>query len=237
MTLQISNRLKMIANEISEGAFFADIGSDHAYLPCYVCLHDQKARAIAGEVAKGPYIHALNTVKKNQLNDRIEVRLGDGLQVIDENELVEEIVIAGMGGNLISKILLDGKEKLHNVKKLILQPNNKEPNVRKTLIALNFILTKEIIMEENQLIYEILVAEHKNLSRKNDPYDLHFREKQLLFGPYLLEEKSPIFIKKWTEERKNLERTILQMKHSKTEKVQQKIEQFSKIIEWIEEAI
>lgn len=66
MPIQMSERLKRIADEIPNGAFFADIGSDHAYLPCYVCLRDEKARAIAGEVAKGPYLNALNTVKKHR---------------------------------------------------------------------------------------------------------------------------------------------------------------------------
>lgn len=237
MTLPISKRLTVIANEINEGAFFADIGSDHAYLPCYVCLRDHKARAIAGEVAKGPYINALETVNHYQLNEQIDVRLGDGLQVINHNERVDEIVIAGMGGNLISSILLDGKVKLKQVNKLILQPNNKERIVRETLTDLNFILTKELILEENNLIYEILIAENKTNTSKKDPYDYLLKEKQLLFGPYLLREKSPLFIKKWKKERDNLLHTIEQMKRSKNESVQKKIDSFTTRIKWIEEAI
>lgn len=237
MPIQISERLKRIADEIPNGAFFADIGSDHAYLPCYVCLRDEKARAIAGEVAKGPYLNALNTVKKHRLEARVDVRFGDGLSVIEEDEPVDVIVIAGMGGNLIRNILCKGKEKLKRVQKLILQPNNNEATVRKALLELQLVLTNEIILEENGLIYEILIAEADAHKTNSDPYDkIHF-EKQLMFGPYLLQEKPTLFIKKWLEEHRRLEKTIMQMKQSDSAEVREKIESFSTKLKWIEEAI
>lgn len=237
MTLPISKRLKYIAEQVSKGVFFADIGSDHAYLPCYVCLRDDKARAIAGEVVKGPYINAVETVRQYQLTNQIDVRLGDGLSIINEDESVEEIVIAGMGGTLISNILLEGKSKLKSVQRLIIQPNNKEFKVRETLIELDFILTKELMIEENKLIYEILIAENKTTTERKQPYEEKLYEKQLLFGPYLLREKSPLFIKKWQKERDNVIHTIEQMKRSKSDDIQQKIGAFTKKINWIEEVL
>src|SRR5690625_254647 len=98
--INLSKRLTTIATFLPSGAYFADIGSDHAYLPCYVCIHDKEARAIAGEVNEGPYNSACETVKAYELNNQIEVRLGDGLHVID-NEQIKQVVIAGMGGSLI----------------------------------------------------------------------------------------------------------------------------------------
>lgn len=91
--IKLSKRLKMVASFISEGTFFADIGSDHAYLPCYICLKDEKARAIAGEVREGPYKRAEETVAAYQLSDKVEVRLGDGLQIINSDEGVKELVV------------------------------------------------------------------------------------------------------------------------------------------------
>lgn len=237
MTLQISKRLQLIASELSQGTYFVDIGSDHAYLPCYVCLNDQKARAIAGEVAEGPYSRALATVSHFKLNERIDVRLGNGLQVIKENELVKEIVIAGMGGSLISSILLEGINSLYNVNKVILQPNNNETKVRKTLRELNFTLTKEFMIEENELIYEVLVAEQKNNTSIKDPYNKQMFEKQLFFGPYLMYEKSPVFIKKWTKEKDKILKTIKQMERSQNKNIQTKIRRFKEKVKWIEEAI
>jgi len=238
MTLQLSNRLQFIANLISGNVLFADIGSDHAYLPCYVCLQDPHAQSIAGEVAKGPYERALQTVAKYDLHERIDVRLGNGLDIIQTDDRIEEIVIAGMGGTLISTILDNGKEKLQKVNRLIIQPNNNELRVRETFLKLGFLLTDEYILEENNLIYEILVAEKKEVSsKKKDPYDINTKEKQLLFGPILYKEKSSVFIKKWQQERKKLEKTIQQMKRSEDQTVQMKIKSFEERINWIEEVI
>src|SRR5690625_3177737 len=133
MEIQLSERLYRIAKLLRPGTIFADIGSDHAYLPCYVCLQDDKTIANAGEVAEGPYNRARQTVEQYELTDRVDVRLGNGLEVIQKNDLVCEVVIAGMGGSLISTILSEGNDKLLQIDRLILQPNNNERRVRETL--------------------------------------------------------------------------------------------------------
>src|SRR5690625_1476783 len=99
--IRISVRLKEISKHIPKASFFADIGSDHAYLPSYVCLNDNEATAIAGEVNKRPYNKAKEVVNRFQLNNRIDVRLGDGLSVL-ESAKPDTLVIAGMGGKLIA---------------------------------------------------------------------------------------------------------------------------------------
>lgn len=228
---KLSKRLQTIADKLTPASFFADIGSDHAYLPCYVCNKDLDARAIAGEVRQGPYNRALQTVRAYQLTNRIDVRLGDGLEVIKPDEMVEEIVIAGMGGGLITNILQSGLEQLHSVQRLIIQPNTNAIAVRKLFNELHYTLIDEVILEENNQYYEILIA------IKNDnesPYHIKEIEKQLLFGPYLLKEKSPTFIKKWQLERNKLEKVIKQLECSK-ENHQTKISLFQEQIKWIEE--
>ena len=89
---------------LKEGTL-ADIGSDHAYLPIYAIQNKICNSAIAGEVIKGPYKAALNNVAENNLGDSIEVRLGDGLAVINHDDEIDNITICGMGGPLIAKIL------------------------------------------------------------------------------------------------------------------------------------
>lgn len=237
MTLSISKRLEFISTLINEKKLFADIGSDHAYLPCYICLQDEEARAIAGEVVQGPYNSAVETVRKHQLEDRIDVRLGSGLTVLNEEDEVSDIVIAGMGGTLISQILLSDTQTLQRVERLILQPNNNEHKVRQTCIQIGYVLTAEYILEENGLIYEILVAERKEITNEIEPYDLINKEKQLLFGPFLSKEKSDIFIKKWNKEHQKLRKTIKQMQQSDNELVHKKINTFKQKISWIEEVI
>lgn len=235
--IQLSKRLQAIAACINNGAVIADIGSDHAYLPCYLCMRDKNIRAIAGEVARGPYQSARGTVEKFELEDRIDVRLGSGLEIIHEEDHVTDIVIAGMGGSLISDILLMGKEKLTNVQRLILQPNNNEVRVRETLEDLQFILTEEVILQEKGLFYEILLAEPIQQTKQPSPYVSKIKEKQLFFGPFLMEESSKAFVSKWKQEYKQLIYTINQMKKSEDPRVEEKLKQFNKRLDWIKEVI
>lgn len=228
--IKLSKRLQYIADKISEDAYFADIGSDHAYLPCYVCMLHPMVKAIAGEVREGPYERAIETVSHFQLQKRIEVRLGDGLAVIDEK--VNEIVIAGMGGSLISKIISEGSNKLAQVKRIIVQPNNQTKCVRETLRRYQFSLSSETILEENNHIYEILVADRFH----SDPYESSIMKKQMLFGPFLMKEKSPIFIKKWKNEYTKLLGIIREIQLS-TNKNQRKLAYFKQQLQWVEEVI
>lgn len=230
--IKISNRLRKVASFISEGAYFADIGSDHAYLASYVCLQDDKARAIAGEVSIGPYTSAQKTVKSLGLTDVIKVKLDDGLRVLEEG--VTEVVIAGMGGSLIKSIIENGEDKLPAIKKLIIQPNNHEHYVREVFLKYNYALTKEVILEENNHIYEVLVAEK---SSEIDHYSPTIQfEKQQMFGPSLMHEKSAIFIKKWQTERINIIRIMNTIKKSQHDN-KAKLAMFSKRLEWIEEVL
>lgn len=237
MKIPLSDRLQLIAKKVSPNSVIADIGSDHAYLPCYVCLQHENVKAIAGEVSEGPYEKSLETVRKYRLENRIDVRLGNGLEVIKAKDNVSEVIIAGMGGSLISSILKNDSHKLKNVQRLILQPNNNELTLRRTLIQLGFTLTAEYILEENNLIYEIIIAENKAFTKAESPYIDDIKEKQLLFGPYLSKEKTAVFKDKWQQEQKQLKQIIEQMKQSKDEEVQQKIKIFKQQIKWIEEVI
>ncbi|MHA6250957.1 tRNA (adenine(22)-N(1))-methyltransferase [Oceanobacillus sp. CAU 1775] len=230
--LKISERLIHVASQLSPGAKFIDIGSDHAYLPCYVCLRDQAAYGIAGEVNVGPYESAKKTVKKHGLEKRIDVRLANGLEAIRENNEVEELVIAGMGGALISTILETGKEKLTNINKIIAQPNIDARRVRKWFDSNGFQLTDEFILEEKGHIYEILVANRNDES----PYDKDYKEKQLFLGPYLLKNKSKVFKEKWSQERVKLLEIIEQMKQADEPNLE-KISQFNRELKWIEEEL
>ncbi len=132
--LKLSKRLETVANYIPEGAVFADIGSDHAYLPCYSVLQGKASGAIAGEITDGPYESADSQVRKCGLSDVISVRKGDGLSVLRKEDEVDCITIAGMGGTLISKILEEGSGKLSKVTRLILQPNIHAISIRQWLV-------------------------------------------------------------------------------------------------------
>src|SRR5699024_3202901 len=226
----LSKRLEIIMNSLPKGAYFADIGSDHAYLPIAVCLKDSSARAIAGEVNEGPYQSAVSHVARYQLNQQIKVIKGDGLDVI-QSEAVDHIVIAGMGGGLIRSILERGKHHLAKVRRLILQPNVDSHYVRVWLHGTDYRLTSESILKEDGHIYEILIADQVASNQKNN-----YSDKEIFFGPYLLKEQTKPIRKKWKKERKNTEGVIKQMKRAKNLDLN-KINQFKQKLIWIEEVL
>jgi tRNA (adenine22-N1)-methyltransferase len=231
---KLSNRLQAVVNNVPVGAILADIGSDHAYLPCFAVKKGIVPQAIAGEVAQGPFQSALEQVRAEGLTEQIEVRKGDGLAVINPNE-VQCITIAGMGGSLISTILDNGKSKLAGVERLVLQPNVGSFAIRRWLIVNDWELVKEEILKEDGKIYEILVAQKGHALK---PYQESRLEEEILFGPYLNSEKSSVFIEKWTVEMQNWQRilTLLDAAAQNEETASRRVE-LEKKIHMAEEAL
>ncbi|MBP2241652.1 tRNA (adenine22-N1)-methyltransferase [Cytobacillus eiseniae] len=231
-TEKLSQRLEAVANYIPKDARLADIGSDHAYLPCYAIKKEMAVFAIAGEVVEGPYQSAKRQVELEGLTDQIVVRKGNGLEVVEPGE-VDCITIAGMGGTLIASILEEGKSKLGSVQRLILQPNISAISIRLWLLDHKWELISEEILEEDGKIYEILVAE------AGDPHksykELH---KELLLGPLLLKNNSAIFKKKWQLELKNWQRILMQLEKAvESEETTQKRLELNEKIQMVEEAL
>jgi|SRR5699024_10435551 len=233
--ISIPERLKIISAYLFNGTTFADIGSDHALLPAYVCLNDPKAKAIAGEVNKGPYRSATQTVERYNLSDVIDVRLGDGLDILREGE-IQELVIAGMGGTLLTSILEKGKGKIDSVDRIIVQPNVNEKIVRQWLNLNGFKITDETIIKEHGHIYEIIVGNRVHNRTEIDKLSKDEQERQFMFGPLLLKNKSTIFYEKWMEEKRKLTKVIRQMNQAKV-KDESKLKQFEKEFKWIEEVL
>lgn len=233
--IQLSKRLETVAKYIPKGSLLADIGSDHAYLPIYAYQHDLIKGAIAGEIADGPFTSAKKSVNESNLSEVIEVRKGDGLSIITENDQVDCVTICGMGGSLITSILEKDKEKLVNVNRLILQPNISANVIRRWLIEQNWELVAESILEEEGHIYEILVAEKGD---RYKPYELDKLDKEILFGPFLLKEKSRPFLIKWQREYKEWTRILEQLNQAvENEQIQQKKQQLKTFIDWYKEEI
>lgn len=191
METQLSNRLSEVASFVPQNAVLLDVGSDHAYLPIALLERKHIHRAIAGEVVEGPYQSALKNVQQAHLEDKIAVRLANGLAAFDASDAVTTITICGMGGRLISEILEAGKSKLTSVERLVLQPNNREDDLRSWLQTNGFAILEETIMTENKKYYEIIVAE---------PGEMSLSSRELRFGPQLLRHQNDSFYHKWERE-------------------------------------
>ncbi|WP_125768052.1 tRNA (adenine(22)-N(1))-methyltransferase [Companilactobacillus furfuricola] len=229
MTL-LSKRLSIVSKMVDQNARLADIGSDHAYLPVELVNNQVINFAIAGEVAEGPRDRSLEDIKKYQLADKIDVRLGDGLAVIKPADKIDTVVIAGMGGILISDILTRATpDQLANVQTLILQPNIGEPLVRQWLIKHHFAIVDEDIVEDEHHIYEIIKA---NFQNEIEPLS----EAEILMGPVLMQKKSMTFAQKWSHKLQNYRNAVTNMQHAK--KIDQaKIAQMNDYIKYIEEIL
>lgn len=199
---KLSHRLERVGSYVPDGARLLDVGSDHAYLPIALLQAGRIISAIAGEVVQGPYQSALKNVADNDCADRIQVRLANGLEAFEKADQISAITIAGMGGRLIADILAAGQEKLSTVHRLILQPNNREDELREWLVANAFQIIAEEILEEAGKTYEIIVVEAGQQALTNQ---------ELRFGPYLLREQSPVFLAKWQKELDKLSSALEQV--------------------------
>lgn len=225
----LSARLACVASLVPAGARVADIGSDHAYLPAALVLDGKIDFAIAGEVVKGPYENAVREIKDHQLEGQVIPRLADGLAAIEPADKVDTITIAGMGGSLIASILEKDKNKLTGIKRLVLQPNVGESQLREWLMNNYYQIMNEKIIEEDNHIYEIIVAEPSVVPFRYSKYELDF-------GPFLLENKGPVFRKKWQEYLQREAHVIDQMQKAQQPPVK-KINEINEFLSQIKEAI
>ncbi|QFF99463.1 tRNA (adenine-N(1))-methyltransferase [Psychrobacillus glaciei] len=225
----LSERLKRVASFVEEDTILADIGSDHAYLPCYLVHAGIITQAIAGEVVKGPFESAQKHVKSEGLEKQIDVRFGNGLEVILEADNVQTITIAGMGGPLIASILEAGKDKLTSVENLILQPNIHAKAIREWAIKENWKIVNETILEENDKIYEIVALKKGQMQ---------LTEQELLVGPILMKEKSTVYKKKWENELNEWQRIVDQLNIiAQSTEVQEKKEELEIKIALLKESL
>ena len=218
----ISKRLELVASFVPQGAILLDVGSDHAYLPIELVERGKIKSAIAGEVVEGPYQSAVKNVEAHGLNEKIQVRLANGLTAFEEADQVSVITIAGMGGRLIARILEEGLDKLANVERLILQPNNREDDLRIWLQDNDFQIVAESILEEAGKFYEILVVEAGQMK---------LSASDVRFGPFLSKEVNPVFVQKWQKEAIKLEFALGQIPDKNLEERQVLVDKIQAIKE------
>lgn len=203
-TYHLSKRLAKAAAYVPQGARLADIGSDHAYLPANLAINHIIDYGVAGEVVKGPYENAVHEIQREHLEKKIFPRFADGLKAIEDDDQIDTITICGMGGTLIRNILENDKSKLQNHPLLILQPNVGGNVLRQWLQANHYQIAHEDILEEDDHIYEIIVAQYTD-----QPVQLSSED--LFFGPILRHHQNDAFTKKWEREIAKNEKAIRQM--------------------------
>ena len=205
--MKLTDRLLKIADLVTKGKKIADIGTDHGYIPVYLLNKGHVDFAILADVNKGPLENARSEVRHNNLTDKVDLRLGSGIEVLNENE-VDEVIIAGMGGILISELLEAKKSVAHNLDKLILQPMQAQDELRKYLLNNGY---------EDFRIYEIIVAKYTSKNTVVDD-EIYYE-----VGKKLIENKDPL-LNEFIDKKIFMYNSILKKLEGKTgEEIEKKI--------------
>lgn len=189
--LHLSDRMAAVAAYVPDDARVADIGSDHAYLPANLILNKRIQFAIAGEVAKGPLENAEHEINKHRLNEQLIPRLADGLAAIQPEDEIDTVVIAGMGGRLITQILEAGHQGDTQYDTIIVQPNLDVDVVRKWFMQHQYAISDARMLFDDGHYYEVVVAQ---------PGSAHYTETELQFGPINIQANGPIWRERWSRE-------------------------------------
>lgn len=188
MTLPpISKRLLSALPFVREGSFLADIGTDHAYLPLYLCLTGKIRGAVAADIREGPLSIAKANVKAYGLEDKISTCLSDGLLELSPYA-PEDIAIFGMGGELISSILAAVPWTKDARLRFLLQPMTKTELLRAHLAAEGFAILDETLTKDEGRIYQTLSVAYDGKKRDYSPLALLVGQKNLERGDTLLRE-------------------------------------------------
>ena len=230
MILNLTPRLKIIADSIQGFETLADIGSDHAYLPIYLIKNRRVKSVIATDVNSGPAEISRKRIKNHGLESKISVREGSGLRVINSGE-AEVIVIAGMGGILIGDILDKGIDAAKSAKLLILQPMRDSEKVREWLLEHGFDIIDEELVKDQDKIYEVIWSQPgEEAGEAKGP---------LLIGEKIIEKKHPLLEEFINRKVKELEKIMIALEAVDSDNCRERAEEcramlayYREVAEW-----
>ncbi len=165
--MSVNSRLRKIAGMIRSGDRVADVGTDHAYLPVFLLKNGIAKRAYACDVSDGPLENARSNIEKSGVKG-IELRKGDGLAAVAPDE-IDTVVIAGMGGDLIARIITAAEWIKNERYELILQPMTSVEELREYLCKNGFAITQERAVVSQGRIYTVIKAVFDGVKRPCEP--------------------------------------------------------------------
>lgn len=224
--IKLSQRLLALARLVPPGLRVADIGTDHALLPCYLVEEGIIPYAVGIDVHRGPYEAAWRSIRSHGLENKLEVRLGDGLKNIEPGE-VEVVIIAGMGGSTIVEILEESPHVVRGLRMLILQPMNGSQALRRWLESCGWVICTEELVAEDGFIYEIIAARRgagKPLS-----------EIEASYGPILIKYRHPLLGEVLEKDLQKMQDILDQLAKSQSEEAKEKACLLRKKIQLIKE--
>ena len=202
--------MKAVAAMVTPGNVLADIGTDHGYVPIALVQRKKIPRAIAMDINKGPLQRACEHISMCELDEYIETRLSDGVKKLKVGE-VDSILIAGMGGELVIRIISEGMEVCREAKELILQPQSELAKVRQFLREHKFKIIDEDMVIEDGKYYPMM----KIIPVEVDEFWDMIPEEALrpcdMYGPILLKNGNPSLRKYLVKQHKQLNKILKEL--------------------------
>ena len=233
--MHLDKRLQAVASLVPQGSCFADIGTDHAYLPVWLLEQGVIASAVAGDIAAGPCQAAQTTVAMHGAASSIAVRQGSGLAVLSPGE-ADCIAICGMGGSTIISILAADMAVAKGAQRLLLQPMAGAAALRRWLVAQGWCITREELVDDEPHFYEIICAERaeKYAARASDAGEQCYSEVEYLVGPALLRDGHPLLAKHIARQQASLQELLTNMARSERAKASAKYQEAQKLLQALE---
>ncbi len=176
--MKINNRLKTIGDLVPLSAYPLDIGCDHALLSIYLVKEKGFSKTVASDNKSCPLKKAKENVNFYKVSDKVKLIEAEGLDSYTDG--IDTITISGMGGLNINKILDDNRKYLKNINTIILSPNNYSDAVKRKLIKLGYHIDNEVLVKENNIIYQIFVF------KRGKKY---YSYKKIFLGPVLSKKR------------------------------------------------
>ena len=205
--LRLSKRLTAIAGMVAavsphdiEGQkeyCLCDVGTDHAHIPIRLLMDGVIDRCIAMDVIEGPLEKARQNIALYDVRDKVELRLSDGLDAYRTGE-AQGLVIAGMGGRIMSRILLREPDKTRDFGEIILQPQADPEFVRRAVRELGLYIDREKVVLEDNKYYPVIHVVHEpqkgpdwkhTEETASDCDEALYLQAEDLFGPVLIRER------------------------------------------------
>ena len=230
--IKLSDRLKSIADEIKKGETVADIGTDHGFLPVYLWENHISPHVIMTDISPASLKKAEDNCQTEYPGIKFDLRTGDGLEPVRPAE-TDAVVMAGMGGLLMSEILGKNPPKSRSFGKIILQPRNHSGELRYWLYNNGFSIVKEKLVREGRFICEIITAVPKEVAviRSMGPERIEYQY------PHSMIRFAGPLTREYLESKLNMEKEILAGMERGREPDPRQIRSQSYRIEYIERLI
>lgn len=229
--IELSLRMKTVADMVVPGSRVCDIGCDHAFVSIYLALHKAE-HVIASDVRTGPCDIAEANIAKWGVKDTVELRLGDGLDTIEAGE-VDTIIMAGMGGLLMLDILARGRTVVSTVRHLVLQPQSEVSHVRRYIAENGWRISDEAMVKDAGKYYVVIGVDCETAGDRNiaDIDEVYYR-----YGRMLIENRSEVLREYLEDKSSSLRGIAKRLEEAGTETAMLRLDELRTELDCIERA-